>query len=315
MDTEGNCSYVVFEVNAVNSAGCFFEYVSHEFSTFDIWSFMGTPQCLTAFQWVHSRTKISTEVTTFFYDLYLPPMFYFVPRSGEATIAYMELIQGDRPDYEFTWHSAVYSSGELDESPVLAVKSNTTVSDYQIGGVRPSYPEKGQVWALVENGRITSLQQYSGYAWLAVDGRIWTGSRWIPTGSFDVFTLQDFWDMQGTTSKDEYTYIYTESGFWDWWQKQWLAFTGTLFDKMDDSGGSGGGDAVPDLENDPLLDEEDKKEFDKDEYSGMVKLLRQAYSFVSDFFSGFTMGGIQDFLSDLTDSASPIYGLFWMNGL
>ena len=33
----------------------------------------------------------------------------------------------------------------------------------------------------------SSLQQYNGSAWVAVDGRIWTGFRWIPYSSFDIF--------------------------------------------------------------------------------------------------------------------------------
>ena len=318
VDTEGNSSYLVFNTDTSSGKSGVLYYSDHSFTSFDIYctglnlvtggaSEFSASSMIYSFRSVYNDSEVRAS-----FSLLCPPMFYFVPRSGEATIAYMELIEGTTPGYEFTWHSAVYASGELKASPVLAVKSNTPISEWQIGGVRPSYPQKGQVWALVENSRITSLQQYSGYAWLAVDGRIWTGSRWIPTGSFDVFTLQDYWDMQGTTPKDDYTYIYTESGFWDWWQKQWLSFTGTLWDKMDDTGG---GDSLPDLEDDPLINEDDKQKFDQNEYTGIVKLLRQSYGFVSEFFVVFTMGGIQSFLGELMDSASPIYGLFWLGGL
>lgn len=312
VDTSGNASYIVFKTRSGENHNL--TYVSHSYTTFDIYWPYGFRDPVTS-----STTYYSSGCPQFFDESngtwnYGPLCFYLVPRSGSGTIAYMELIVGSEPGYELNWHSAVYSSGQLEEAPVLAVKSNTTVTEYQIGGVRPSYPTKGQVWALVENGRITSLQQYSGYAWLQVDGRIWTGERWIPTGSYDIFTMQDFWDMTGTTPKDEYTYIYSESGFWDWWQKQWVSFTGTLFDKMDDSGGGGGG-SVPDLEDDPLLDEEDKQKFNEDEYSGIVKLMRKAYSFVSEFFSDFISGGLVDFLDFLSDPASPVYGLFQLSGL
>lgn len=318
VDTEGNTSYVVFDTygaqsslsGIINYPGMLY-YVSSSYTTFDIyWSDGFRDQSNSSLY--HYRAGIPQYITDG-NSLAGPCFFYFVPRSGSGTIAYMELIVGDKPGFTMDWHSAVFSSGQLEEAPVLAVKSNTTVTEYQIGGVRPSYPTKGQVWALVENGRITSLQQYSGYAWLQVDGRIWTGERWIPTGSYDIFTMQDFWDMTGTTPKDEYTYIYSESGFWDWWQKQWISFTGTLWDKMDDSGG--GGDSVPDLEDDPLLDEEDKQKFNEDEYSGIVKLMRKAYSFVSEFFSDFISGGLVDFLDFLSDPASPVYGLFQLSGL
>lgn len=146
------------------------------------------------------------------------------PAAGTTPqIMHMELVEGTEPSWSLRWDAAVYSSGQLTESPVLAVRTNLPVSVYQIGGVRPSYPVKGQVWAMVEGGRMTSLQQYSGYAWQEVDGRIWTGSRWIPYSSYDVFTMQDFWDTVGTTP--DYEYIYTETGFWSWWQKKWNGFT------------------------------------------------------------------------------------------
>lgn len=77
------------------------------------------------------------------------------------------------------------------DHPILAVKTQIPVANYQIGGVRPAYPTTGLVWALVEKGYITSIQIYTGYAWEAVDARIWTGSRWIPYNFFNVITLND----------------------------------------------------------------------------------------------------------------------------
>lgn len=142
-------------------------------------------------------------------------------------IAYVELVPGDASDFEITWETAMYSSGELEDAPVLAVRTNDPITSYQIGGVRPSYPETGMVYAMVENSRIVSLQYYNGSAWTPVDGRIWTGTRWIPYGSFDVFTLQDFHDVIGS-SGDDYEYIYTESGFWAWFQRQWVLFMNKL---------------------------------------------------------------------------------------
>lgn len=152
-----------------------------------------------------------------------------VPASGvTAEIIYMELVEGSSPRFSVDWEQAVYSSGELEDAPVLAVRTNQDITGYQIGGVRSSYPTKGLVYAMVENSRIVSLQQYSGSAWVEVDGRIWTGQRWIPYSSFDVFTLQDCYDIIGG-SDDNYEYIYTESGFWAWFQKQWNKF----MDKLD----------------------------------------------------------------------------------
>lgn len=113
-------------------------------------------------------------------------------------------------------------------TPTLAVRSDIPVTSWQIGGVRPSVPTKGQVWALVERQYITSLQIYNGRAWEACDGRIWTGSRWAPYSSYNVITLKDMSDIVDSSSPDK-EYIYTESGFWDWWQRSWNAFTSKFF--------------------------------------------------------------------------------------
>lgn len=113
-------------------------------------------------------------------------------------------------------------------TPTLAVRSDIPVTSWQIGGVRPSVPSKGQVWALVERQYITSLQIYNGRAWEACDGRVWTGSRWVPYSSYNVVTLKDMSDIVDSSSPDK-EYIYTETGFWDWWQRSWNAFTSKFF--------------------------------------------------------------------------------------
>lgn len=159
---------------------------------------------------------------------------------GDAYVRYTELVKGDTPEFQIDYETAVYTSGELEHTPTLAVRTDVNITDYQIGGVRPSVPEKGQVWALVEKGYITSLQVYNGSVWLNADGRIWTGSRWIPASSYNVITLQDMYDIVDAT--EDYEYIYTESGFWDWLQRAWK----DLLDRLDliiAGGGSGSSDS------------------------------------------------------------------------
>ena len=123
-------------------------------------------------------------------------------------------------------------------TPTLAVRSDIPVTSWQIGGVRPSVPTKGQVWALVERQYITSLQIYNGRAWEACDGRIWTGSRWVPYSSYNVVTLKDMTDIVDGSSPDK-EYIYTESGFWDWLQRWLTQFKTDLFARLDKLKGSG----------------------------------------------------------------------------
>ena len=134
-------------------------------------------------------------------------------------------------------------------TPTLAVRSDIPVTNYQIGGVRPSIPYKGLVYAMVESGYITSLQIYDGRAWVACDGRIWTGERWIPYSSYNVVTLSDMYDIADASGNSGYEYIYSESGFWSWFQKQWLSFREwcervylLLSRLVSDSGSSGSGD-------------------------------------------------------------------------
>ena len=124
-------------------------------------------------------------------------------------------------------------------TPTLAVRTDIPVTSWQIGGVRPSVPVRGQVWALVERQYITSLQIYNGRAWEACDGRIWTGSRWVPYSAYNVITLKDMSDIVDGSSSD-HEYIYTESGFWDWLQRWLTNFKQDLFALL--GGGSGSQD-------------------------------------------------------------------------
>lgn len=163
---------------------------------------------------------------------------YIKPETS-VDIVYVELAPGDSTDLaaEFVTSVTPFDKDSLN-TPTLAVRTDLDITSYQIGGVRPSLPTKGQVWALVENERITSIQIYNGSAWEACDGRIWTGERWVPASSYNIITLQDMYDIVDATQN--YEYIYTESGFWAWWQKAWIAFTDKLFSVLGTGSGSGG---------------------------------------------------------------------------
>lgn len=240
---------------------------------------------------------------------------YVMPAAGATVdIIHMELVEGSAPQFSVDWEVGVYSSGELEDSPVLAVRTNQPIAGYQIGGVRPSYPTEGLVYAMVENSRIISLQQYTGSAWEEVDGRIWTGARWIPYSSFDVFTLQDYYDIIGG-SGDDYEYIYTEAGFWAWWQKQWNQFTKSLFDILKDIASSSGGsvDVSVSIENNTIIDDGDKEPFDTNVYRGIVKAMRRSINFFAGFFD-FIYDGVNNFIDHLSDTSSEFYGLFFLSG-
>lgn len=150
----------------------------------------------------------------------------------------MELVPGDAPNtgHEFVTGIAPVQSDF--KTPTLAVRTPHEITGYQIGGVRPSLPETGLVWALVENGRITSLQIYNGQAWEAVDGRIWTGERWVPYYAYDVLLLKDMYDVIESDPNQEY--IYTEQGFWAWMQRAWAQMMAKLDQILSAIGGTSG---------------------------------------------------------------------------
>lgn len=150
-------------------------------------------------------------------------MIYPTAEAGE--FVYLELVEGSETSLKAEFVSGIAGIDSADlNTPTLAVRSEIDVSSWQIGGVRPLLPARGQVYALVEGGYITSLQQYNGSAWVEVDGRIWTGTRWIPYNYYNVITLSDMFDITDASGKRGYEYIYTDSGFWDWFQNQWLDF-------------------------------------------------------------------------------------------
>ena len=182
----------------------------------------------------HEQNRNSSSQS--FKNWQLGQYLYIEPNEGTTIdIRHIELVVGDSTDLKAEFVSAIVGlSPDQLNTPTLAVRTDLEITGIQIGGVRPSIPQKGQVWALVESQRITSIQIYNGSAWEACDGRIWTGSRWIPASSYNVITLQDMYDIADATP--DYEYIYSESGFWSWWQKSWNAFQERLFKALESAG-------------------------------------------------------------------------------
>lgn len=204
-------------------------------------------------------------------------------------------------------------------TPTLAVRSDVPVTSWQIGGVRPSVPTKGQVWALVERQYITSLQIYNGRAWEACDGRIWTGSRWVPYSAYNVITLKDMSDIVDSSSPDK-EYIYTESGFWDWLQRFLTGFKKELFarlDKLKGSGGAASSSAVPNVPSGSgSYDFSDGSEdvtipkAAKDSAGGLWAFIKGAWKLVGGAFKN--AGKAVSDLTDAGDTTNPdgAFGFF-----
>ena len=207
------------------------------------------------------------ELTSYMYDrddsVFIVYSLNFYGNSSASEFVYLCIEEGTESTVtaEFVSSVTLMDSASLN-TPTLAVRSDIPVTNYQIGGVRPSIPYKGLVWAMVESGFISSLQIYDGRAWVQCDGRIWTGERWIPYSSYNVVTLSDMYDIADASGQSGYEYIYSESGFWSWFQKAWLDFrqwTSTMLSTVQglgSGGGSSGGSVVNDLDVDPDSEEE-----------------------------------------------------------
>lgn len=166
--------------------------------------------------------------------------FGLAPGYGPVDLVYLEIVPGTQANTNHKHVTAVYSSDELQPN-TAAIQSDIPVKGYTVGGVRPTFPERGDVWFPVEGSRISGVYIYNGQAWEQTNARWWTGKRWIPIYAFDLVTLQDMWDVTSSEGPgNEVTPpISSDYGFWNWWKAQWLDFRAWLEKAL--SSGSGGG--------------------------------------------------------------------------
>lgn len=251
------------------------------------------------------------------YYLYIEP-------NTSVDLVYMEFIRGTSTDLTAEKVTSITPMTPEDlATPTLAVRSDIPVTTWQIGGVRPSVPTKGQVWALVERQYITSLQIYNGRAWESCDGRIWSGSRWVPYSSYNVVTLKDMSDIVDSSGTN-HEYIYTESGFWDWLQRWLNEFKLGLFGRLDKLKGSGtdagsaSSSAIPDVPSgsgsydftDGSGEDVTLPEAAKDSAGGLWAFVKGVWKLVGGAFKN--AGKAVSDLTDAADTANPdgAFGFF-----
>lgn len=159
------------------------------------------------------------------------------PSPGQSiSIAYMELVEGTSSQVSVEHVTSAYDLSTLQPN-TAAIQTDIPIHGYTVGGVRPTFPVKGDVWMMVEGRRVSSVQVYTGSAWTSTNARWWTGERWIPIYAFDIFTLEDCWDI--ADADDVITPITTDTAGWNWWKKAWTDFRSWLASVW--SGGGGGG--------------------------------------------------------------------------
>ena len=195
-------------------------------------TFSGASSSYTTFDWGYLGTYRYISGNNYYCHLWI------YPKVGKTLeFVYAELKEGTSANTGHKLVSAVYRSDELQPN-TAAVQSDIPVAGYTVGGVRPTFPVRGDVWFPVENKRITGCYIYNGSAWESVGCRYYTGSRWIPIYAFDMETLEDLYDIAGTDGV--IVPITSEAGFWSWWQRQWLDFRSWLSGVNFGSGGSSG---------------------------------------------------------------------------
>lgn len=155
---------------------------------------------------------------------------------SDVTVVYACLEVGNTSSVDAHWVTDVYDADTLNPN-TAAIQTDIPIHGYTVGGVRPTFPVKGDVWMMVEGRRVSRVQVYTGSAWTSTNARWWTGERWIPIYAFDIFTLEDCWDI--ADADDVITPITTDTAGWNWWKKAWTDFRSWLASAW--SGGGGGG--------------------------------------------------------------------------
>lgn len=159
---------------------------------------------------------------------YYGTQYIFISPSSDNPdpIIYVELTNASTTDLIAEKVSCIYSSEEVKPN-TAAIQTDIPIKGYTVGGVRPTFSARGDVWMPVSNNRITNVYVYNGSAWVEFNARWYTGTRWIPIYGFDITTLEDCWDIADIDTT--IVMIGSESQFWSWLQGAWQK----MLDKLD----------------------------------------------------------------------------------
>lgn len=230
-------------------------------------------------------------------------------------IVRIELVVGSQANTGHEYVTCLYDPTEL-QSNTAAIQSTIPVNGYTVGGVRPTFPVRGDVWFPVEGSRISGVYIYNGQAWEETNARWWTGKRWIPIYAFDLVTLADMWDVGSSTGEDVSPPITSEYSFWNWWQKEWQGFRRWL----ESIWGSGSG-STPGTGDDPGGNGNLWQNIKDTLLNGLVVLIEALFavlltvlqallglvtdllSFLFGFLTETVVGGISSFFSSFADGS------------
>lgn len=90
----------------------------------------------------------------------------------------------------YTTNTVLVTPEEASENEI-AFKTDVSVGDVRIGGVRSTYPNSGDVYvSLTDAGKVEKIQQYQTNGWYSIDAAIYDGERWNSLIDFDMSSLQ-----------------------------------------------------------------------------------------------------------------------------
>jgi len=114
----------------------------------------------------------------------------------EVRIVSEALYMGENYIPQFTPYDTnlVLTLPDINKNNVIAVQTELDITGYRIGGVRPTYPEKGFVYFYVEDNRIKSTQIFNGYAWEQVKSRIKLHGKWLNPEDYSLSGVGDEFD-------------------------------------------------------------------------------------------------------------------------
>ena len=102
------------------------------------------------------------------------------------------------------------------------VKSNIPITEYRVGGVRPTYPQEGSVYVYLEDGVVSDVQQYQTNGWYSLDASIYTSSGWQDFKKYDLSGYGNEGELPGSDGEEggegeggEGSDNPEDSSFWD----------------------------------------------------------------------------------------------------
>ena len=221
---------------------------------------------------------------------------------------YLELVKGSSTDLTAEFVNCMYSSEEVKPN-TAAIQTDIPINGYTVGGVRPTFPVRGDVWMPVSNNRISGVYIYNGSAWEEVNARWYTGTRWIPIYGFDLTTLEDCWDIADIDTT--ITAIGTESEFWNWWKRAWTEFREWLSGNLGGGGSGVSDDTVKDVlpDEDYVPDDPDTEDDEGSEGYSFFDLAKELVSGVWRTVKGFVRTSV-DGLTGVITSVTYISDFF-----